>query len=179
MIARTGVAPRPSHTNRSDATTAWQAAGSGHVFRSSPGTNLPTFTAMRVCALLLLLSAACLTPACAGVRARSAEPAVPYASLYEEGVASYYGRQHHGRRTASGEIFDDRRLTAAHRTLPFGTRVRVINLDNGRRVVVTVTDRGPFRRARVIDVSSRAAGQLGFLTAGTARVRLEVLSESE
>lgn len=94
----------------------------------------------------------------------------------EEGFASYYGFEHHGHRTASGERFDADRLTAAHRTLPFGTRVQVTNLDNGKRVVVTVTDRGPFRRHRVIDVSRRAARDLGFLRAGTARVRLEVLS---
>jgi rare lipoprotein A len=67
-------------------------------------------------------------------------------------------------------------LTAAHRTLPFGTRVRVTNLENGRSVVVTITDRGPFRKGRVIDVSRRAAGKLGFLREGTTRVRVEVVS---
>jgi rare lipoprotein A len=95
----------------------------------------------------------------------------------QEGVASYYGSGHHGRRTASGETFDERRLTAAHRTLPFGTRVRVTNLDNGRQVIVVVTDRGPFRKERVIDVTSRAARDLGFLRAGTARVRVEEVPE--
>ncbi len=80
-----------------------------------------------------------------------------------------------GRTTASGESFDPDRLTAAHRTLPFGTRVRVTNLENGRSVVVTITDRGPFRRGRVIDVSGRAARRLGFAAQGVARVRLDVL----
>jgi len=135
----------------------------------------------RIVAFTLLLG---LAPGCAGSRSGprlSTIAAAPSGSeerlaFEEEGYASYYGREHHGRRTASGERFDAGRLTAAHRTLPFGTRVRVTNLDNGRKVVVTVTDRGPFRRHRVIDVSRRAAEDLGFLREGTARVRLEVLS---
>ncbi len=93
----------------------------------------------------------------------------------ELGRASYYHSRFHGSRTASGERYDETRLTAAHRTLPFGTRVRVTNLDNGRSVVVTIVDRGPFTRGRVIDVSRRAARKLGFLRDGTARVTLEVL----
>ncbi len=93
----------------------------------------------------------------------------------EVGFASYYDAAHEGRATASGERFDPDRLTAAHPTLPFGTRVRVTNLENGRSVVVTITDRGPFRRGRVIDVSERAARRLGFVAKGVARVRLDVL----
>lgn len=131
---------------------------------------------MRTSALLLLLGIACLTPACAATHGGRTAPALAVADSYEEeGYASFYGAQHHGRRTASGEVFDAGRLTAAHRTLPFGTRVRVTNLKNGRHVDVTVNDRGPFRRGRVIDVSRRAAKELGFLRAGTARVRVEVL----
>lgn len=129
---------------------------------------------MRAALLTPLLMGLCLTSACASTRP-STEGRDAYASV-QEGYASYYGGEHQGRRTASGQIFDKRQLTAAHRTLPFGTRVRVVNLDNGRRVIVTVTDRGPFKRERVIDVSRRAARELGFLRAGTAHVRLEVLS---
>ena len=91
------------------------------------------------------------------------------------GFASYYDSRFHGNRTASGERYDEKALTAAHRTLPFGTRVEVTNLSNGRSVIVTITDRGPFARGRVIDVSRRAARRLGFLRDGTARVRLEVV----
>ena len=91
------------------------------------------------------------------------------------GTASYYSHAFHGRKTASGEIYDENQLTAAHRTLPFGTRVRVTNMRNDRSVVVTVTDRGPSNRRRVIDLSRRAADILGFLKAGRARVLLEVL----
>ena len=95
----------------------------------------------------------------------------------ESGVASYYGREFYHRRTASGERFDPRKLTAAHRTLPFGTRVRVTNLDNGRRVVVRINDRGPYKKGRVLDLSPAAAIKLGFDAQGLARVRLDVLSK--
>ena len=92
----------------------------------------------------------------------------------EVGLASYYDSRHNGATTASGERYDERALTAAHRTLPFGTRVRVTNLRNGRSVVVRIDDRGPFARGRIIDVSRRAARELGFLREGTARVRVKV-----
>lgn len=137
---------------------------------------MPISGGMRSRPLLLLLLALALTPACASTRPGPALAGEERVAFAQEGVASFYGREHHGRRTASGAVFDDRRLTAAHRTLPFGTRVRVTNLDNGRHVVVTVTDRGPYRRERVIDVSRRAAKDLGFLREGTARVRVEAIS---
>ncbi len=89
------------------------------------------------------------------------------------GIASWYGRRYHGRRTASGEIYDMNSATAAHPTLPFGTRVRVTNLDNGRAVVLRINDRGPFVRGRIIDVSRRAAQVLGLIQTGTARVRVQ------
>lgn len=93
----------------------------------------------------------------------------------EVGVASYYAKALQGRRTANGERYDMQALTAAHPTLPFGSRVRVTNLDNGRSVVVRINDRGPFVEKRVIDLSYAAARELQFLTDGTTRVRLEVL----
>lgn len=79
----------------------------------------------------------------------------------QAGIASYYGPGFHGRRTASGERFNQNAMTAAHRTLPFGSRVRVVNLGNGKAVVVRVTDRGPFIRGRVIDLSAGAARAIG------------------
>lgn len=92
-------------------------------------------------------------------------------------TGSWYGVPDgfHGRMTASGEIFDAYGLTAAHRSLPFGTRVRVTNLNNGRNVVVRITDRGPFVGGRVIDLSQGAASRIGMISTGTAPVRLEVL----
>ena len=94
-----------------------------------------------------------------------------------EGVASYYGARHHGARTASGERFDQHGLTAAHRQLPFGTRVVVTNLANKRNVVVRINDRGPHSRGRLIDVSKGAAEELGMLRSGTARVRVQTLQD--
>jgi rare lipoprotein A len=91
------------------------------------------------------------------------------------GLASYYAGEHDGRRTASGEVFDMRAMTAAHRTLPFGTRLRVTNLENGRQAIVRVNDRGPFRKGRIIDVSYAAARELGLIGRGIARVRVDVL----
>jgi rare lipoprotein A len=92
------------------------------------------------------------------------------------GVASYYGGQFHGRRTASGARFDMNGLTAAHRSLPFGTRVRVTHLGNGRSVDVRITDRGPFVGGRIIDLSRGAAGVIGMHHQGVARVKVTVLS---
>jgi rare lipoprotein A (peptidoglycan hydrolase) len=88
------------------------------------------------------------------------------------GLASFYS---HGRRTASGERFDPHDLTAAHRTLPFGTRVRVTNVSTGQSVTVRVNDRGPFVRGRAIDVSSSAARMLGITRQGVAKVKLDVV----
>ncbi|HET9253294.1 MAG TPA: septal ring lytic transglycosylase RlpA family protein [Candidatus Eisenbacteria bacterium] len=91
----------------------------------------------------------------------------------EEGIAAYYATAFHGRRTASGSVYDERDLTAAHRTLPFGTRVRVTHLENRKEVVVTINDRGPFTKGRVIDLSREAAKRLDLIRDGIARVRLE------
>jgi len=91
---------------------------------------------------------------------------------FGEGLASYYGAGLQGHSTASGERFDKEQLTAAHRTLPFGSCVRVLVVDSGRSVQVRVNDRGPFVGGRIIDVSEAAARQLGLLSAGVARVRL-------
>ena len=89
------------------------------------------------------------------------------------GMASYYADKFQGRPTASGERFDNASLTAAHRTLPFGTRVRVTNLDNGRSVTVRVNDRGPFVKGRIIDLSVAAAKRIDMIRAGVVRVRVE------
>jgi len=93
-----------------------------------------------------------------------------------EGRASYYAYRFHGKRTASGETFSMQEYTAAHRSLPFGTTVRVTNLDNGRNVTVRINDRGPHLQSRIIDVSPAAAKELGLLGIGTAKVRIEALN---
>jgi rare lipoprotein A len=95
------------------------------------------------------------------------------------GLASFYGSAFQGEETASGEEFNRREMTAAHRTLPLGSIVRVTNLENGRKVVVRINDRGPYgrnhRRGTIIDLSKAAARRLGFVKDGLVRVRLEVL----
>jgi len=114
------------------------------------------------------------------VGARAEGPAnTSRAPRVQHGLASYYGRGFQGEETASGRIFDKREMVAAHRTLPLGTVVRVTNLENGRRVVVRIIDRGPYgrnyRKGTIIDVSEGAARQLRFVEDGLVRVRLEVL----
>lgn len=92
------------------------------------------------------------------------------------GVASYYGGNFHGRKTASGELYNKHKLTAAHRTLPFGTLVKVTNIRNGKWVIVRINDRGPYSKKRIIDVSFRAARHLGINTGkGIVRVKVEEL----
>ena len=103
-------------------------------------------------------------------------PMVAQASTGEVGMASWYGIERQGKSTSSGEIFDKYRLSAAHRKLPFGTRVRVTNLKNLESTLLRVNDRGPGIGGRVIDVSWAAAKELGFLDAGLARVEIDVVS---
>jgi rare lipoprotein A len=110
-----------------------------------------------------------LTPATS--HASQEVPVVQTAS----GQASWYGSKFHGRRTANGERYDMNQMTAAHRSLPFGTKVRVINPRNGRSVVVRINDRGPFSGRRIIDLSRGAAGAIGIVNSGVAPVKLEVL----
>ena len=93
-----------------------------------------------------------------------------------EGFASWYGGKFHGRLTSSGEVFDTNTMTAAHRTLPFGTMVKVTNLDNGKSAIVKINDRGPFVEGRIIDLSQAAAEQIDMLGQGVAKVSLEIVS---
>ena len=122
----------------------------------------------------LVLSAS-LAAAGVGMIATAANAASP---PHQEGMASVYSKDFDGKRTASGERYDSRALTAAHRTLPLGTQIRVTNLDNGKSVRVRVNDRGPHVSGRIVDLSSSAAAALGFST-GVARVRIEVLGRGE
>jgi rare lipoprotein A len=99
----------------------------------------------------------------------------PVFAVAEEGLASWYGGKFHGRMTSSGEVFDSNTLTAAHRTLPFGTIVKVTNLDNGKSVQVKINDRGPFVEGRIIDLSRAAAVALGMVDSGIAHVSLQIM----
>lgn len=124
--------------------------------------------ASRPAALVVLLAALVLA-GCAG------PGAVVRRGWTQVGLASWYGKPYHGRRTASGEVYNMYGVSAAHRTLPFGTRVRVTRLDNGRSIVVRINDRGPFVRGRIIDLSYGAAKKLGMVQEGVVKVRIEVL----
>jgi rare lipoprotein A len=116
-----------------------------------------------------LLVTGCSTARRPRVAATAAQPA------FQEGIASWYGPGFHGRRTSSGETYNQYDLTAAHRTLPLGTWAVVTNLDNGRSVRVWVNDRGPYIVGRVIDMSYGAAYELGMIESGTVPVRIVVL----
>ena len=120
---------------------------------------MPILNAVRSLAVLLLLAS--------GVVA-VAEPDM-------EGLASWYGGKFHGRLTSSGEVFDTNEMTAAHKTLPFGTMVKVTNLENGRSAVVKINDRGPFVEGRIIDLSRAAADEIGMVGEGVARVSLTIV----
>lgn len=128
-------------------------------------SNKNLFWAMALFAAALLLSS------CAPYQARRTP-----LKYHAVGTASWYGPGFHGRRTSSGERFDQQELTAAHRTLPFGSTIRVTNIDNGKSVVVRINDRGPFIRGRIIDLSRGAAQRIGMMGAGTARVELASLA---
>ncbi|HVS63295.1 MAG TPA: septal ring lytic transglycosylase RlpA family protein [Thermoanaerobaculia bacterium] len=124
-----------------------------------------------IAAATVLLAGAAI--GCAGRAERPVSPTRE--SFTQRGKASWYGAKFQGRSTASGELFDMNLPSAAHRTLPFGTVVRVRNLDNGREIDVRINDRGPFVRGRIVDLSRAAAEELGMIAAGVAEVRLWVV----
>lgn len=127
-------------------------------------------------ALIAALIALVFAAGCAKKTKRIRLPAAPRIGSIETGIASWYGIPYHGRRAANGEIYDMEKLTAAHRTLSFGTWVEVENLDNGKMVTVRITDRGPFIDGRIIDLSKAAAREVGLLGPGLARVRLKIVT---
>lgn len=96
-------------------------------------------------------------------------------SYYQVGIASWYGEEFHGRRTSSGEIYNMYEMTAAHKSLPFGTQVLVVDLQTGRSVIVRINDRGPFIHGRIIDLSFAAAKKLGIVKKGTTRVGIKIV----
>ena len=131
------------------------------IYPSAPHHRL-LCSACLVFLLLLLSSCCCLNPF------RGAD--------YDEiGVASWYGDPYHGRKTANGETYNMNKMTAAHQTLPFGTKIAVTNLENGKKVKLRINDRGPFVKKRILDVSRKAAKKLGLYEPGTATVGIRIL----
>jgi rare lipoprotein A len=111
------------------------------------------------------------------ISAEAPAPSAPREAVLGRGSASYYAAKFDGRRTASGERFDNSAMTAAHRTLPFGTLVRVTNIANGRSVILRINDRGPFARGRIIDLSRAAASELGLIVRGHGMVELTLVAD--
>ena len=99
-------------------------------------------------------------------------PTAMASPVYQSGSASYYGKAHHGKRTASGKRFNMHAMTAAHRTLPFGTKLKITSKDTGKSVIVTVNDRGPYHGRRILDLSQEAARQLGIIKVGVGQVTI-------
>lgn len=127
-----------------------------------------------------LVAAAALSVAGVFATSATAQSAISVAAApFELGMASFFAAEMAGRRTASGETCDPATLTAAHRTLPFGTRLRVTNPANGKSVIVRINDRGPFARGRVIDLSKAAAAEIGLVQRGHGHVELHRLADSD
>ena len=105
------------------------------------------------------------------------EEVIENAAMVSSGVVSWYGGKFHGRKTASGEVYDKSELTAAHKTLPFGTKVKVTNIRNGKSVVVEINDRGPYVKSRVLDLSQAAFNEIGHTNSGVMQVEYEILED--
>ena len=128
--------------------------------------------------ILLSLISATLIILCSCASHKSLNYPKPYDRARQIGIASWYGSDFHGRKTSSGEIYNMYALTAAHKTLPFGTYVRVTNLNNKRSVKVKINDRGPFIKGRIIDLSYTAAKKIDMVESGTAKVKVEIVKKA-
>ncbi len=124
---------------------------------------------------LIIFISGCATKRSYYIYHAPTKPMKAYVGYQETGIASWYGSDFHGRPTASGEIYNMYAMTAAHKTLPLGTYVKVTNLENGRSVIVKINDRGPFVKGRIIDLTYAAAKKLGMAKKGIARVRITVV----
>ncbi|MEI6613275.1 MAG: septal ring lytic transglycosylase RlpA family protein [Chrysiogenales bacterium] len=134
-------------------------------------------TTMLAMVCLLLLAVSCSARGNIRNASQQLQPAMEISSsdFFQTGIASWYGDDFHGKTTANGEIYDMQKLTAAHRTLPFHTMVEVENLENGKRVLVRINDRGPFLKNRIIDLSLHAAQRLAMTGKGTAAVNIRLI----
>jgi len=165
-------------TMRKSATNGLVAAALAALTASAPAQAVSTADSARVESLAQVVADLPEQSAPIFVPAPEAPEASKPEARYEvlaEGVASYYGHELAGNRTASGERFNPSSLTAAHRSLPLGTKLRVTNKSNGEAVIVRVNDRGPFVKSRLIDLSLGAAREIGMVRSGTARVTVEIL----
>lgn len=134
---------------------------------------------MRRVLTAILATVVCVAPMTAAPGPDNSKPKVTRSTPYQVGTASWYGKQFNGRQTASGEPYDMFLFTAAHRTLPLGTLVKVTNLANGESVIVRINDRGPVPRSRIIDLSYGAAQMLRLRARGVAKVRLDLVPSGD
>ncbi len=154
-------------------------------------TSAPSFTLSRLALVMICLCMVFFLASCAStpkstvrgtssytIRGETYYPLETGEGYSEEGEASWYGPGFHGKTTANGERYNQNAMTAAHKTLPLGTDVRVTHLENGKSIEVRINDRGPFAHGRIIDLSKRAAEKLDMKDAGTASVRVEAISEN-
>lgn len=140
------------------------------------------FQSRKVLTQALILALAVLTPSCVSSNKALASPGKATQEViqwkdYEKGKASWYGGRWHGRKTANGERYNQNTLTAAHKKLPFGTKVKVTNLRNGKSVVVRINNRGPYTKGRVIDLSVAAAKEIGIHSRGVGAVELAIVKK--
>lgn len=171
VVAAFGLGPIAAAAGAQGVAPAAPAPATAPFTAPAPATAPPPFAAQPF--VVPPASAASAAPGAPAAPATSAAPSEPAAP--QTGLVNYYGRKFAGRRTASGERFDPEAMTMSHRSLPFGTRVRVTNLANGESVIVRVNDRLPTGSARIGDLSEAAAERIGMTRAGAAEVRLEVL----
>jgi rare lipoprotein A len=166
---------------------SWEVIDNGYLYVISLLTNgqwqimSAPFMTLSLCKLRRYILSILLFLTCFGMQVNGKKPLHDQNDRFESqtGMASWYGGHWIGRLTANGERYRAGDLTAAHRQLPFGTFVRVTNLNNNRSAIVRINNRGPFAKGKIIDLSKRAATDLAMLSAGTTRVRLEVLSGDE
>ncbi len=130
-------------------------------------------TVINAVILILVFGMLSLFPGCAPYKPYKSHPEI--AGYSQTGIASYYALKFQFRRTASGETFNNLAMTAAHKTLPFGTKVRVTNIKNGKSIIVKINDRGPFIKGRIIDLSRAAFAKIGNTDSGTIKVKIEVV----
>jgi rare lipoprotein A len=163
---------------RSAITSVWHHRETCRGAHGSAHGPRPTAHVVNLFAIVLA-AALGFAAGCASGRRAGTAPTTGGSGYAEEGLASWYGEPYHGRPTASGPRYDMNEMTAAHRTLPFGTLVRVTNLENGRHATVLINDRGPFVAGRIIDLSRAAAEAIESIGPGVVRVRLEVVREGD
>ncbi len=138
-----------------------------HFYRSFNSTTTWSISKQGICIKILFSLYLGIASGC-----KTSQPTSSNLQLIETGIASWYGPNFHGKATANGEVYNMNGLTAAHRTLPFDTKVKVVNIDNSRSITVRINDRGPYAKNRIIDLSKGAAKQLDMIGPGTARVKL-------